>query len=500
MIDRLDEAAALCRKYGLPDDELRRGAEKLRRYHVRAAVLGGFNAGKSSLVNALAGAYLSRVSLCEETAVPIELFYGTQGVQVMRDGHVVRSDPSVLRQSGALDGAQSVSAALPLPALRAMEGVSILDTPPLAAAGGAALMQAMRGADAYILAAGADAPVITASATAVLKGLPLAEKPVLAVLTKCDQFSPSDARAIAAYLQSSLRGQLNLPKLTVCRASCAGPEPDVGAVRDFLRALAARSASMAEREGEKLLALGSEPLERYLRERIESSRLLEPELERKAEALNRRRERLHDAVDTLNERSRAVALAAAASSAEAGRETLAPLAAPLAYLLLTGQNAAVYADSALRSVLRAEAKSRLAPVLAAYEKTLRRLSALCALEMPAHGAPDAEACAEETFSGTDDVLAKCGANEAAILQSLQSLLGECLKRAALSMLDEARELLAAPLYGQLASLQKATDDARRQQHSVSAAHRRTLDEMQADLTRLTELSGRTRKEGTENGV
>ena len=107
----LDETAALCRKYGLPDTQLVRGAGELRGYHVRAAVLGGFNTGKSALVNALAGAYLSRVSLCGETRVPAEIFYGTQGVQVVRNGAAVRSDPSVLRQGGALDGAQLVRAA-----------------------------------------------------------------------------------------------------------------------------------------------------------------------------------------------------------------------------------------------------------------------------------------------------------------------------------------------------------------------------------------------------
>lgn len=89
----LDETAALCRKYGLPDTQLVRGAGELRGYHVRAAVLGGFNTGKSALVNALAGAYLSRVSLCGETRVPAEIFYGTQGVQVVRNGAAVRSDP-----------------------------------------------------------------------------------------------------------------------------------------------------------------------------------------------------------------------------------------------------------------------------------------------------------------------------------------------------------------------------------------------------------------------
>lgn len=498
----LDETAALCRKYGLPDTQLVRGAGELRGYHVRAAVLGGFNTGKSALVNALAGAYLSRVSLCGETRVPAEIFYGTQGVQVVRNGAAVRSDPSVLRQGGALDGAQLVRAALPLPALRELAGVSLLDTPALEAARARenpVLSQLVRTADAYLLVVGADAPVVTGSVTAVLSGLSLAQKPVLAVLTKCDQFSPADARAIAAKLQSDLRAQLGLPDLIVCRVSCTGA-PDVDAVREFLRALQKKSAGMQRREGARLLSLGAQPLAGYLRQRIESARQLEPELAGKAGALGRQLERLHSAVDALNERMRTRALDALAQSAKARRTTLTPLAAPLAYLLRTQQNAAVYADGALRSVLRAEARSRLAPVLNAYETNLRRLSNLYVPDAPFHPGPDAEACADAAFPGTAETLARCEAEENSILDALETLAASCLERAALAALDEERERLAAPLYEHLASLRKALADAQSEQKDASESHRRTLEELKRDLARVAEMTQAAHKEVQDHGV
>lgn len=499
---RLDALALLCRKYGLPDDGLLRDAEELRGYHARAAILGGFNAGKSSLLNALAGAYVTRVSLCDETSAPLELFFGTRGVQIVRDESVTRSDPSALRAGGReMEEALMARAALPLPALRELEGVSLLDTPPLAGARAAdnpLLAQLVRGADAYILVAGADAPVVTESVSAVLSGLPLSEKPVLAVLTKCDQFSPGDARAIAAYLQESLREQLGLPKLTVCRVSC-GEDPDVAPVRDFLRQLQVRSAALARGEAERRLARGAEPLTRYLRERVESSRLLAPELERKADALHEKLERLHGAVDALNDRTRALAMDAAEQAAADCREKLQPLTAPLAYLSLTGQNAAVYADGALRSLLRGEARSRLAPVLNAYEKNLRRLSSLYAPDMPADGALDAEAFAEAAFPGTAEALDIAGSDERDILAALLELVRECLGSAAHAALEAGRERLAAPLYEQLRSLGKALDDARSEQLSASERHQRTLDELRADLERAAQLAD-ARKEGTEDGV
>lgn len=499
---RLDALALLCQKYGLPDDEIRRDAEELRGYHARAAVLGGFNAGKSSLVNALAGAYVTRVSLCDETAAPLELFFGTRGVQIIRDGGVSRSDPSALRSGGReLEDALAARAALPLPALRELEGVSLLDTPPLAGARAAdnpMLSQLVRGADAYLLVAGADAPVVTESVSAVLSGLPLAEKPVLAVLTKCDQFSPGDARAIAAYLQESLREQLGLPKLTVCRV-CCGERPDVAPVREFLQKLQVRSEALARSEAARRLARGAEPLARYLRERVESSALLAPEIERKADALREKLDRLHGAVDALNDRTRALAMDAAGEAAASCREKLKPLTAPLAYLSMTGQNAAVYADGALRSLLLGEARSRLAPVLNAYEKNLRRLSGLYAPDMPPEAPLDAESFVEAAFSGTADALEIAGTNEDDILDELTGLVRACLTQAAHEALQAGRERLAGPLYGQLTSLGKALDDARGEQLSASERQRRTLEELQADLERVTQLASAEEGE-TEDGI
>ena len=129
-VRHLEEAAELCRKYGLPSEELDHDVARVQNYRVSVAVLGAFNTGKSALVNALLGTCLVQVSLSEETVVPVEIFYGTQGVSVLRDGFFCRSDPAVLRTGGhALEGAQMARASLSLSSLAGLPDLCLLDTP-----------------------------------------------------------------------------------------------------------------------------------------------------------------------------------------------------------------------------------------------------------------------------------------------------------------------------------------------------------------------------------
>ena len=60
---------------------------------------------------------------------------------------------------------------------------------------------------------------------------------------------------------------------------------------------------MQAAEARRCLAAGITPLIRYLEERLQNSRLLEPELARKADLLDDRLARLRSVVDDMNERA-----------------------------------------------------------------------------------------------------------------------------------------------------------------------------------------------------
>ena len=496
LVRRLTQAADLCRKYGLTAEELDHDAVLVQDYRVRVALLGAFNTGKSALLNAILSTPLVQISVQEETTLPVEVCYGSQGITVLRGGRACRADPTVLRGGGpALADAEMASASLPLPALAALPGLSLLDTPGIGTGPAArcpGLSALVRQSGAYILVFGADAPVITESMAAILTTLPLREKPLLCVLTKCDQFSPEQLGSITAYLEHSLKEQLGV-QTRLCPVCCTAA-PRLDGVPEFLAALQVRSGEMQTDEARRRLAAGITPLIRYLEERIQSSRLLEPELARKADLLDDRLARLRNVVDSMNQRAAHLTGQGAADGAAHCRETLAPLAAPLADMLAAGQDPAPFADGTLLSVLRAEFRSRILPVLESYEKAMRRLASLYDLTLPVHGS-DEESFPGNAFSGTGALFAGGDTDPGSLLDALQALVRDCLTTGGEQAFGALREALSRPLYDQLGSLRKALEDTRRQQHAQAEASHQSLEELQADLALLREMMTFAGEEG-----
>lgn len=496
LVSHLMQAADLCRKYGLSAEDLEQDARAVEGYHVRVALLGAFNTGKSALFNALLGTPLVQVSLEEETALPVEVFYGNGGITLLRSGRASRSDPAVLRAGGtALADAELAQASLPLPALAGRPGLSLLDTPGIGtrAARTSRVSALVRQAGAYLLVFGADAPVITESMAAVLSTLPLASKPLLCVLTKCDQFSVSQQQTIAAYLEQSLTEQLGL-QASLCRVSAAAT-PQLDGIPAFLDTLQVRAGALQEAEARRCLQAGVAPLIAYLEERIQSSRLLESELARKADLLDQRLAQLHAVVDEMNDRAARLLTQRTDEAVRRCRETLAPLAAPLADLLAAGQDPAPFADGAVLSVLRAEARSQVLPVLESYERALCRVAGLYDLTLPE--APTAcEELLEAPFTGTGSLFTDN--SPAALLDALQALVRDCLTQGGQDAFTGLRDTLCEPLYDQLASLRKALEDTRRQQHAQAEVRDQSLEELQADLTRLWQMIQSCGEEDADN--
>ena len=119
---------------------------------------------------------------------------------------------------------------------------------------------------------------------AFLSTLPLKERPVLCVLTKCDLFSEAALGRMEEYLRESARRQLGLAGAQICRVYRAQGAPPAA---QFVRAQAQRADALRAAQARRLLADGAAPLARYLAARVQNSRLLAPELARKAEVMTR---------------------------------------------------------------------------------------------------------------------------------------------------------------------------------------------------------------------
>jgi GTP-binding protein EngB required for normal cell division/Flp pilus assembly protein TadD len=186
-----------------------RAAEALQR-PLRVAVMGEFNAGKSSFVNALCGAEIARVGVTPTTATINLLRFGEPGGRVhFHDGRVEDRDAGQIRSfvagldEAAAGAVRMVEIFHPLPVLQKTE---VVDTP------GTNSLRPEHERVARDFLAEADAIVWVFSLAQAGKEsergmLDLAHsagKQVLGVLNKADQASPDEVAQVLAHVSRSL--------------------------------------------------------------------------------------------------------------------------------------------------------------------------------------------------------------------------------------------------------------------------------------------------------
>lgn len=186
-----------------------RAAEALQR-PLRVAVMGEFNAGKSSFVNALCGAEIARVGVTPTTATINLLRFGEPGGRVhFQDGRVEDRDASGIRSfvagldEAAAGAVRMVEIFHPLPVLQKTE---VVDTP------GTNSLRPEHEKVARAFLAEADAIVWVFSLAqagkqserGVLELAHGAGKRVLGVLNKADQASPDEVDQVLTHLGRTL--------------------------------------------------------------------------------------------------------------------------------------------------------------------------------------------------------------------------------------------------------------------------------------------------------
>jgi GTP-binding protein EngB required for normal cell division/Flp pilus assembly protein TadD len=186
-----------------------RAAEALDR-PLLVAVMGEFNAGKSSFVNALCGAEIARVGVTPTTATINVLRFGPPGGRVhFHDGRVEeRSDTEIRTFVAGLDEAaagavRTVEIFHPLPVLQKIE---VVDTPGT----NSLRLEHERVARAFLVEADAIVWVFSlgqagkASERSVLDRAHASGKRVLGVLNKADQAARDDVAALLGHVKATL--------------------------------------------------------------------------------------------------------------------------------------------------------------------------------------------------------------------------------------------------------------------------------------------------------
>jgi GTP-binding protein EngB required for normal cell division len=186
-----------------------RAAEALQ-HPLRVAVMGEFNAGKSSFVNALCGAEIARVGVTPTTATINLLRFGEPGGRVhFQDGRVEDRDAEGIRSfvagldEAAAGAVRMVEIFHPLPVLQKTEVVDTPGTNSLRPEHERVARDFLTEADAIVWVFSL-AQAGKESERGVLELAHSAGKRVLGVLNKADQASPEEVAQVLAHLSRSL--------------------------------------------------------------------------------------------------------------------------------------------------------------------------------------------------------------------------------------------------------------------------------------------------------
>ncbi|MEG2204773.1 MAG: dynamin family protein, partial [Oscillospiraceae bacterium] len=101
LTQEFERAITIAARYGFEVQDVCEALRSMRSFTVTVPVIGAFNTGKSSILNALLGSRLLPTGIVATTGVPTELVFGDNGVTVRRNGRDSQAGLGELR--GGLD-------------------------------------------------------------------------------------------------------------------------------------------------------------------------------------------------------------------------------------------------------------------------------------------------------------------------------------------------------------------------------------------------------------
>ena len=262
--------------------EARAVAERLEEGRFFVAVLGQFKRGKSTLINALAGAPLLPVGVAPVTSVVTVVRHGTRPAARVRlaDGDWQPIDIDQLgdyvSEAGNSENRRAVAAVeVETPSRLLERGLCLVDTPGLGSVNAGNTDETrdfLPHVDAAILVVGADPP-ITGEEVRLLAGLAARVREVLVVIAKADRVSAQDLDDARAFTRGVLVRTLpgrDIPLFTLSAQEVVAsdlPTRDWAKLQTALSELALRAgATLVETARRRELAALVVALRRYLDE------------------------------------------------------------------------------------------------------------------------------------------------------------------------------------------------------------------------------------------
>ncbi len=196
-------------------------------YSTVLPIIGAFNAGKSSVLNALLGQNLLPTGIIPQVCPPVELMYGDNSLSLIR-GEVKQSvDLSVLRdKSISLDGVTRIELRYKNALLNSIQNIKIVDLPGY----GSGIEKHDRwirnyllNCNSYLLVVAADEPTLKHSFIQMLQSFPSNSKQVFVLLTKCDKIPQDEVQQCKKFISDTIKKFLAAKHVWIAAVSIEPP-------------------------------------------------------------------------------------------------------------------------------------------------------------------------------------------------------------------------------------------------------------------------------------
>ncbi len=184
----------------------------IEQYSATLPIIGAFNTGKSSAINAMIGQQLLPTGIVPQPCPPVEICYGENRLSLCRDDVVNVVDLNYLREKNPdLNGVKAAKLYCNNSFFNSIKDITLVDLPGY----DSGTQQHERWVREYLfnsynflLIVAADEPIIKYSFIQLLSSYTSKERPLFLLITKCDKIPVQEVQKCRVYLENTIKEYL----------------------------------------------------------------------------------------------------------------------------------------------------------------------------------------------------------------------------------------------------------------------------------------------------
>ena len=286
----------IMQKYNIDTSCIEDDLNRIDNFKVTTPIIGGFNSGKSSMINAILEKNLLSVNITPETAIPTEISYGDDKVALINGGNKKLISIDEFKDLDlSIKDVNLVKIQYKNDFLNKIKDVVIVDMPGFDSGielHNKAINEYLPKSLAYIITFSADDPTLKESIVNFLKELNLYNVPVYIIITKCDKVPVKQLEnEIKPHIKKSVQNLLNIDNVKI---ACVKSKKDRNTkeVEEFLLEIQQKSSYIFEKEYSNKIKKHLNLVEKYIKDRLKNNDLSIDELEEKQKELEEKVEKI----------------------------------------------------------------------------------------------------------------------------------------------------------------------------------------------------------------